>query len=153
MTTLVRSLLVVLALAGGLREAGSAACQSLCPWGTFLDPGPDVVAAEPSCGGCTDADAGADGCALPCSPDAPCPLFAPSPPALVERPLVSIAHADPRHVTVGPVEVTPGATLASADFDPQAVAVQVLLARPPESSPARSTRGPSLGLRDRALLI
>lgn len=153
MTTLVRSLLVVLALAGALREAGSAACQSLCPWGSFVDLGPTTVAAEPSCGGCTEADADASGCALPCAPDAPCPLFAPSPPALVERPLVSLAQADPRHVTVGAIEATPGATFVSADFDPQAVAVRVLLARPPESSPARFTRGTSLWLRDRALLI
>ena len=153
MTTLVRSLLVVLALAGALREAGSAACQSLCPWGTLVDLGSTTVAAEPSCGGCTDAETDASGCAMPCSPDAPCPLFAPSPPALVERPLVSVAHADPRHVTVGPLEATPGATFISADFDPQAAMVGALLARPPETSSARSTRGTPLWLRDRALLI
>ena len=146
MRSFTRSLLVVLALAGGLREAGSAACQSLCPWGAFLDLGPTAVAAEPSCGGCSDrsaeggcADADASDCALPCAPDAPCPLFAPSPPALVERPLVSVAHADPHHDTVGPVEVLPATASVAADVDPEDAGR--LLAWQSGIFPARVARG------------
>ncbi len=146
MRTLLRSLLVVLALAGGLREAGAAACQSLCPWGALVDFGSTAAATEPSCGGCADADA--SDCALPCAPDVPCPLFAPSPPALDERPIVSLAQADHDHATVGPAEVLPGSAGASADVDPDAARVETR-----GTSAARVARGVPLWLRDRALLI
>ncbi len=127
MSPRLRILLVGLTLVSGLREAGAAACASACP----MPERGMALAAESCCGPCPAAEE--------------CPLFAPAPPALVER--APIPARDPDHSP--PVPSSVRAAVPDA-FGPEDAALRP---RPSATAlPVRASPRP-LWLLDRGLLI